>query len=379
MTRINADWVDSPAAQQALKLLSDAGYKAYFVGGCVRNALLGVPVTDLDIATDALPDTVLMLAETAKLKAIPTGIDHGTVTVIVQGVPFEITTFRKDVESYGRHAKVMFTGDVSEDARRRDFTMNALYADHEGTVIDPLNGLSDIQSRKLRFIEDATQRIREDYLRILRFFRFHAWYADAELGFDPEGLSACAALSDGLAGISRERIGAEMLKLLGANDPGPSLGAMQKTGVLSRVLPGSDPKSAFLVIASHPVDPILRLAALGGNNPAEAFRLSKADAHRVTLLQDAAASPKTAAELGYRLGKEDAVAALHLRAAIFEQLVLDADIAAAEMGSRETFPIAAVDLMPEYEGAALGAKLKELEQSWIASGFSLSKKDLMRL
>ncbi|WP_224824293.1 CCA tRNA nucleotidyltransferase [Cognatishimia sp. MH4019] len=379
MTRINADWVLSPPARKVMTLLRDGGHQAYFVGGCVRNALLEAQVTDLDIATDALPNAVLALSDASGLKAIPTGLEHGTVTVIADGVPFEITTFRKDIDTDGRHATVAFTDDLTQDARRRDFTMNALYADSDGRVVDPLNGLPDLQAGKLRFIDDAAQRIREDYLRILRFFRFHAWYADPAGGFDPDGLSACAALADGLADISKERIGAEMLKLLAAPDPGPSLGAMQQSGVLAQVLPGSDPKASFLVIATHPIDPILRLAALGGEAPAAYLRLSKSDARRVEVLRDAATSTQTPGALGYRLGAVDAVGALHLRAAFFEQPVNPDDCAKAEKSATRSFPIKAADLMPAYQGAALGKRLKEMEEAWIASDFTLSKSDLMRL
>ncbi len=379
MTRISADWLQSAAAQRVMALLRDDGHQAYFVGGCVRNALLDAQATDLDIATDARPEIVLKLADKADLKAIPTGLEHGTVTVIADGIPFEITTFRKDIATDGRRATVAFTDDLTEDARRRDFTMNALYAGHDGTLVDPLNGLPDLQAGKLRFIDDAAQRIREDYLRILRFFRFHAWYADPEGGFDPDGLSACAALADGLAGISKERIGAEMLKLLAAPDPGPSLGAMQQSGVLARALPGSDPKAAFLVISSHAIDPMLRLAALGGRAPAEHLRLSKSDARRVELLRDAATSSQTPAALGYRLGAVDAVSALHLRAAFFEQPVNPSDCTKAEQSAAQSFPVKAADLMPTYQGVALGERLKKLEEAWIASDFTLSKSDLMRL
>ena len=379
MTRLTADWLQNPGAQEVMRLLRDAGHQALFVGGCVRNALLNAPATDLDIASDALPKTVLSLADHAGLKAIPTGLKHGTVTIIAHDVPLEVTTFRQDIATDGRHATVAFTDDIIEDARRRDFTMNALYADFEGTVIDPLGGLADLKAGRLRFIDEAEQRIREDYLRILRFFRFHAWYADPAAGLDSEGLAACAALSEGLNGISKERIGAEMLKLLGAPDPGPSLGAMQQSGVLQKVLPGGDPKAVFVLIASHAIDPILRLAALGGEDPAEHLRLSNADAQRVRLLRDAAASTQSPAGLGYALGAMDAAAALHLRAAFFEQPVDPIDLAKAKGGAGQTFPIRAADLMPAYQGAALGERLRKLENAWIASDFTLTKSRLMRL
>ena len=172
--KITADWLSSDAAQTVCRMLTDAGYQAWFVGGCVRNALIDAPVSDLDLSTNARPDTVVELAKAAGLKAIPTGIDHGTITVVAGGEPFEITTFRKDVATDGRRATVAFADDMESDARRRDFTMNALYADQDGIVADPLNGLPDLQARRVRFIENPDQRIKEDYLRILRFFRFHA-------------------------------------------------------------------------------------------------------------------------------------------------------------------------------------------------------------
>ena len=222
MTRVTGAWLTDPAAQQVCRVLTDAGHQAWFVGGCVRNALLGAPVADLDLTTDARPDVVIQLATAAGLKVIPTGIDHGTVTVIVKNTHFEVTTFSRDVATDGRRAVVAFANTMVEDARRRDFTMNALYAGPDGVVVDPLGGLPDLFARRVRFIEDADQRIREDYLRILRFFRFHAWYgAD---GLDANALAACAANIDGLASLSRERVTAELFKLLAAPDPAPYCG-----------------------------------------------------------------------------------------------------------------------------------------------------------
>ena len=200
-------------------MLEQDGAQALFVGGCVRNTLLGAPVADIDIATDALPERVMDLSAKAGLKAVPTGIDHGTVTVVSEGVPHEITTFRRDVETDGRRAVVVFSKDVAEDAARRDFTMNALYATPDGEIVDPLNGLPDLEARRVRFIGTASHRIQEDHLRSLRFFRFHAWYGDPAGGMDAEALAAIAENLEGLSVLSRERIGAEMLKLLSAQIP----------------------------------------------------------------------------------------------------------------------------------------------------------------
>ncbi len=209
MTRITDDWLTGPAAQAVCAMLTDAGFQALFVGGCVRNALLGVPISDIDISTDATPDQVIAAAKRAGgFKPVPTGYDHGTVTVVVDHEPFEITTFRKDVETDGRRAVVAFAKTVEEDAHRRDFTMNALYARPDGgAIVDPLGGLSDLRARYLRFIDVAEDRIREDYLRILRFFRFHAHYGNPEGGLDADGLAAIAANSAGLETLSADASG----------------------------------------------------------------------------------------------------------------------------------------------------------------------------
>ena len=204
-----ADWLAAPGSRSVMALLRAGGHGAWFVGGCVRNGLIGAPVEDIDITTDAHPDRVMALAKAAGINAVPTGIAHGTVTLIADHRPFEITTLRRDIATDGRRATVAFTDRLDQDAARRDFTMNALYATADGAVIDPTGqGLADLAARRLRFIGAPADRITEDYLRILRFFRFHAWYADPAGGIDPDGMAACAALAEGIAGLSRERIGA---------------------------------------------------------------------------------------------------------------------------------------------------------------------------
>jgi poly(A) polymerase len=246
--KLTGDWYKAAAPQRLCSVLDAGGHQALFVGGCVRNDLLHQAVSDIDIATDARPERVIELAKAAGLKPIPTGIDHGTVTVVVSGTAFEVTSFRTDVSTDGRRAVVAFSDDITADAQRRDFTMNALYAQASGAVIDPLEGLGDLRARRVRFIKDAAQRIQEDYLRILRFFRFSAWYGDPQLGFDPEALAAIGAHIDGLDGLSKERIGNELLKLLAAADPAPSLAVMRATGALVRVLNGADDRSIGLLV-----------------------------------------------------------------------------------------------------------------------------------
>jgi poly(A) polymerase len=378
--KIDQPWLSDPATQKVCAMLTDAGAEALFVGGCVRNALLGAPVSDMDIATDTEPQKVMDLARAAGIKAVPTGIDHGTVTLVERGIPHEITTFRKDVATDGRRAVVAFSKDIAEDARRRDFTMNAIYARPDGTVVDPLGGMEDLKARRVRFIGTAENRIREDYLRSLRFFRFHAWYGDHAEGFDADGLAAIAANLDGLEGLSRERVGAELLKLLAAEDPAPAVAAMRQCGVLGHVLPGADDRALAPLVhledGSAP-DGIRRLAALGGEDVAQRLRLSKAQAAALADLREEAAGTKGAGELGYRMGAARAKDALLLRAALLEQPLLPRLETEISRGADASFPLKARDLMPELQGPALGRAMKQMEADWIASGFQLSRDALI--
>ncbi|MBI6629332.1 CCA tRNA nucleotidyltransferase [Pontibaca salina] len=383
MTRITDPWLKTPATQSVCALIEAGGAQALFVGGCVRNALLGVGVSDIDIATDAPPERVIELARKAGIKTVPTGLDHGTVTLVADGLAHEVTTFRRDVATDGRRAVVAFSGDVAEDAARRDFTMNALYARPDGTVIDPLGaGLDDLHARRVRFIGAASDRIREDYLRSLRYFRFHAWYGDLDQGFDPEALSAIAQNLDGLSQLSAERVGAEMLKLLAAPDPAPSLAAMRSTGVLGQLLPGADDRALAPLVhletqAGIAPDSLRRLAALGPVDAENKLRLSRAQRKRLEQMQEAASGLMAAAELGYRLGESGACDALLLRAAWSEQPWQSEWQGAAARGAAAEFPLTAKDLMPRLTGPALGARLAALTQEWIDSGFALDRKELL--
>lgn len=380
--KLSGDWITAPATQAVCTALTQAGHQALFVGGCVRNALLRVPVGDIDIATDALPPDVIRLATGAGLKPVPTGIDHGTITVVSGGKPHEVTTFREDVDTFGRHAQVVFGTDLHADARRRDFTMNALYARPDGSVIDPLGGIDDLTARRVRFIGNGATRIKEDYLRILRFFRFHACYGDAEAGLDSDALAACAAHLDGLAGLSRERVGAEMRKLLAAPDPAPSVAAMQMTGVLTAILPGADVRSLAPLVyleseTNTAPNALRRLAALGGEDIPDRLRLSRADTKRLALLRDGASATMPPAEIGYRYGATDGMDMLLLRAALLDAPLDPNAPDDLKRGASAAFPVKSADLMPDYTGPALGQKLQDLENRWIASGFRLGREDLL--
>lgn len=380
MTRIEADWLTKTSTRGVFEMLTGAGCQAYAVGGCVRDSLLGMPVKDIDISTDARPEKVVSLARSAGFRAVPTGIDHGTVTVVAGGVPHEVTTFRRDVETDGRRAVVAFARSINEDARRRDFTMNALYADQVGVVHDPIGGLPDLFARRVRFIEDAGTRIREDYLRSLRFFRFHAWYGDPGMGLDKDAIAAIAAHLEGLATLSRERVGAEVLKLLAAPDPAPAVAAMRATGVLNAVLPGADDLAlAPLVhlegLAGAAPDALRRLSVLGGSGMGTRLRLSRKDVAQLAALRKALGL--SAREAGYRLGAKVARDGLLLTAASAGSPLDSAAMEAAADAAGRTFPIRAADLMPENSGPELGRILEQLEQDWIDSGFALTRDELM--
>ena len=378
--RVSGAWLDAPETQAVMGALAEGGHRALAVGGCVRNALLGAPVADVDLATDARPERVVALAQAAGMKAVPTGIAHGTITVVSGGVPHEVTTFRRDVETDGRHAVVAYTDEVAEDAARRDFTMNALYAEADGSLVDPLGGLPDLVARRLRFVGDAQARIREDHLRILRFFRFHAWHGRGPL--DAEGLAACARLAEGVDRLSGERVGSEMKRLLGAPDPGPSVEAMAGAGVLGRVAPGADAGAlAPLAAAEAGRAPAWerRLLAMGGEDVAARWRLSRAEARALALRREALAAGTPAEEVAWRHGAEAGLDVALVRAARRGAAVPEGLDDALAQAAAAVFPLQAADLMPALSGPTLGAALKRAEAAWIASRFALDRDELRRL
>lgn len=376
MTLIEAAWLKDPVVQRVCSTLTAAGYEAWFVGGCVRNALLGAPVADLDLTTNAHPDVVMNLAKAAGFHVVATGIDHGTVTIVAQSTPFEVTTFRKDVATDGRRATVVFADNITDDARRRDFTMNALYAGPDGIVVDPLGGLADLRARRVRFIEDADRRIKEDFLRILRFFRFHAWFGDQSDGPDPDAVAACAENIEGLQSLSAERVTSELLKLLAAPDPAPAVATFAAIGGLAQVLPGAS--AALLAVLVHvemqakmSPDPIRRLAILGGDP--SGLRMSKHETRQLEKLR----SDLLPHELGYRLGAKAALDVLAIRAASIGQEINTNTAEIVNNAATQVFPVRAADLIDTVQGPALGHALRDAETRWIASGFTLTKADLL--
>ena len=403
-----ADWLNSKSLKALFAALNREGGEARVVGGAVRNTLLGTKVSDIDLATTHLPQDTVRLVQDAGFKPVPTGIEHGTVTVVVQGQPFEVTTLRKDIETDGRHAKVAFGTDWKTDAERRDFTINALYATVDGEVIDFVGGLADIETRTLRFIGDAEARIREDYLRILRFFRFFAWYGSGR----PEttGLRASARLKDGLDQLSAERVWSELKKLLAAPDPSRALLWMRQAGVLTAILPESEKwgiDSIHGLVRTEgdlgwPVDALLRLESMIPPDTARVDamgkRLKMSNAERARLEAWARTdvikpemSEQALKKLVYRGSKQAVLDRIQLSYAHARNEAIGSDEAMIRAGGyarllesvqsyeAPVFPVTGGDLLRLgiEKGPVLGEKLRELETLWIDSGFSLDHETLL--
>jgi len=396
-------WIADPATVAVLDALEAAGGPACarFVGGCVRNAILGRPIDDIDIATTLTPDAVIAALKAAKLRAVPTGVEHGTVTAVAKGRPYEITTLRRDVETDGRRAVVAFTTDWAEDAQRRDFRLNALYADRAGRLYDPTaGGLADARAGRIVFVGDAATRIREDALRILRFFRFQAWYGHGAP--DAAGLAACAALRDLIGNLSAERVGAETLKLLRAEDPREAVRLMAQSGVLPVVLPEAAALGRFerLVaietgILFAEADALLRLAALLPDSPdaalavAQRLRLSNADRDRLAAALTPEPrlvswlSPRETRQLVYRLGTRAFCDRAMLEWAASER-------AAAAVQWRALLPLAQSWAAPRLpltgdevmaagvpKGPLVGEVMRAVESWWVENDFPADKLGLI--
>jgi poly(A) polymerase len=383
----DAPWLRRGEVQDLLVTLGREGEEARVVGGAVRNELLHLAVSEFDIATTAVPEEVVRRVERAGWKAVPTGIEHGTITVVIDGKPFEVTTLRQDVETYGRKAKVLFGRDWTADAQRRDFTVNALSASADGTVYDYVDGLADIAARRVRFIGDPSKRIAEDYLRILRFFRFHAWYGSGAP--DAAGLHACIAARGGLETLSRERVRMELLKLLLAPQATPALAIMAEAGLLGAVLGGVPLLASYENTVKTEAaigtagNTVRRLGALGvlvkedAERLTERLRLSNAEAERLKALDDwwnvtPAAGGRA---LLYHLGPEsftDCVLVAWSRSRAGA-----ADHAWHELATlprrwtAPVFPLKATNLMSRglAAGPALGAALRLAERFWIDTDF----------
>ncbi|WP_091743166.1 CCA tRNA nucleotidyltransferase [Phenylobacterium immobile] len=378
-----AAWLDDAATVAVMDALEAAGGPdcARFVGGCVRNAIIAQPISDIDIATILNPDQTIAALRRAGVRAVPTGVEHGTVTAVWQGRPVEVTTLRRDVETDGRRAVVAFTQDWAEDARRRDFTLNSLYALRDGTIFDPTGrGVADARAGRIVFVGDPAQRLAEDYLRALRFFRFYAWYGQGEA--DRAALQACAAVADRVASLAAERIWAEFKKLLAAENPQAAVRLMAEAGVLAAVIGDGASLAHFAALASQ--DPLLRFAALipAGQTAALAQRLRLSRAERDRLVAAAAGPP-------FQVGEDPRAAIYRLGTEVFKDRALLAQAAGrTDMGAAAAlaatwtpprFPLGGEDALAAGvpRGPAVGAALRAVEEDWIAGGFSEDRAGLL--
>lgn len=406
----NKDFLQNNALQKLFKALNAHGQEARLVGGAVRNALLGLPITDIDIATTNRPLDTMARVKECGFDAIPTGIEHGTITVVApQGEIFEVTTLRQDVENFGRKAKVVFGKDWEKDARRRDFTINALYLNAFGVVYDYVGGLQDIENKVLRFIGDPEQRINEDYLRILRFFRFFAYYGEGRP--DAAALKACAKLKEGLDYVSAERIWSELKKIFSAPNPWRSVLWMRQTGVLNFILPqsdkwGIDGLGALITaqqVFNFPADPLLRLQCVIPPHKIrilEVVKLLKLSNREKKRLLDWGNFPQiceqcnaldfkkliyvegSGAALDYLTHKLAAAYLKYPKGSAEYQIIENYEnlLQLARNWQAPQFPIQADDLIQlgYQQGKDLGAMLQKLQKEWTASGFSKSKQQLLQ-
>ncbi len=379
-------WLTDSATRAVMAALEAAGGPdcARFVGGCVRNALIGAPVADIDIATTLKPEATDRAIRTAGLKSVPTGIAHGTVTAVSEHQPFEITTLRRDVSTDGRNATVAFTDDWAEDAARRDFRLNALYADGEGRVFDPTGeGVADAAAGRIVFVGDPETRIREDYLRILRFFRFFAWYGRGEP--DRAALAACRALASGMTRLSAERVSKELMTLLAAPDPRVAMAAMAEAGVLAQILPEAATGQLFDAAIDLTADPVIRLMMLFPIDERlvrdVSIRLRFPNSTRDRLADAARAAPVASLTMRdpevraavYRHGHRAVADALHRRWAETpgEAEAAQRLLALAEGWRRPSMPVGGRDLarLGVEPGPETGRLLKAFEERWIAEDF----------
>ncbi len=400
-----APFLADPTLLAVMEAIENAGGQIRVNGGAVRNALLGVPIGDVDLSTTLTPTHVTEVLLRAAIKVVPTGVEHGTVTAVHSGKGFEITTLREDIETDGRRAVVRFGFDWTADANRRDFTMNALYCDRHGQLYDPLEGYADLAARRVRFIGDPNARIAEDRLRILRFFRFFAWYGEGRP--DTDSLKACARNKDGLRELSAERVWHELKRLLGASDPVKSLLWMRTAGVLGMVLPESEkwgtdllPRLASVEKAlGWQLDPMVRLMAI--IPPREEtvhalsvrLKMSRNEADRLSnwakTKLPAGAPDATTGQMLYRADSVAVLDRLKLERARLEDARgeekarenCEAMLSFTNAWQRPVFPLKGADLLDAgmHPGPTLGKTLARLEEAWLQSGFTLKPDDLLKL
>ena len=380
-----APWLRAASLQRVFAAIRNGGGEARVAGGAVRNALLKIPVADVDLATTLSPEQVTEACKAARLGVHPTGIEHGTVTVVSRHHPYEVTTLRHDVETDGRRAKVQYTDDWQADAMRRDFTMNALYCDASGKLYDYTNGYDDLLRKRIIFVGSATKRIEEDYLRVLRFFRFHAQLGKGQP--DKAGVAACVNHRKGLDRLSAERVRQEMFKLLAAQGAVPTLKLMAKHGILSHLLPYTE---IWRVIARLPPDPVLRLAVLAAEprSMKDRWRLSNAEGKRIAdivskMAPTPALRPREQRVILYKLGAQAWRDLVHVAWARSKDAMDDRRwrrlLRLPDRWTVPALPITGHDLIAAgvAPGPEVGHTLRRLEDWWLASDFKPRKDELL--
>ena len=392
MSHLTAQWLSSDSLQQLFTLFENAGAVLRLVGGSVRDGLLGLPVEDIDLAVDRDPHWVLNFLTSNHIHAIPTGIDHGTITAVIDKHPYQITTLRVDVKAFGRKAEVAFTEDWIQDAKRRDFTINAIYANRTGELFDPVNGLEDLKNRKIRFIGDPNQRIQEDYLRILRFFRFSARFGDKP--YNEEGLKACALYASHLPYLARERVTEEFLKILALSNPLYTLEEMEATGVLLYILHPHSQKTFKALIELEQLtnwapSPLVRLAALrpASEEIKEHLRLSLNQQKTLSSLikTHPLVTETSFKQQAYLLQKELAFQLAFLQTA---KRIASSEISLTEASAFfcnlyksfssqniPKFPLTGQDILKRNipEGEQVGALLRQIEAWWLSQDLEPDK------
>jgi poly(A) polymerase len=382
INKLENNWLNQASAQCLSKAFKNYGHQALFVGGCVRNSILKVPVTDIDMATDALPETIIKISKENNFKFILTGLTHGTITIIIDKIAYQITTFRSDIANDGRYAKVEFTTSLLLDASRRDLTINALYCDSYGKVIDPLNVLEDLNNRIIKFIGDPNKRIAEDYLRILRFFRFQAIYGNEMLEIDVPALAACREHKSKLATLSKERITSELRKLFLSNNPTRTIIKMIDTGILNQLFDNCSINSFISYIEAEKkykieINWIGRLLSLQGSNIEEVLTLTRRELKMIKYTKKAIEQNVPIFEFSYYNGMEYGIMYLLLQHGMKKTTLNKILINKVSSIVTRKFPVTAKDLMPKLKGKKLGDELKKLESQWIESDFTLNKNQLL--
>ena len=382
----NLDWLNSNSVRAVWNVLVAEGAKVFFVGGCVRDTIHGRTVNDIDIATDALPSEVIKLAKKAGLRLLETGLSHGSITLMNEGDCFEVTTFRSDLITDGRHSKVEFSNNIEDDAKRRDFTMNAIYMTIDGKIIDPILGWEDLMNGHVRFIGDPEERIREDYLRILRYFRFFTIYESDKNHINLVALAACSRLKSGLKKLSKERIWQELQKILSYNDCIFTLQKMESSGVLEEILPFSKTETLerFLTIEnqiSSSFKEIDRLAALNisyVNSWIKKLSLTKEQKRWVNGILIITKDVSSLRVKGYKYKKIPTLSALGVYMAGSTSFIEQNAIAEITFGSLQRFPLETSDFLKFFlPSKELGDEIQRVKKIWFDSELEMSREDLL--